>query len=99
VKLLLVAGQPVESAEAGTAVQIALDQTPFYAESGGQIGDRGYLSGADVVVRVEDVKKEGAIFVHFGRIERGRLKAGDRVTAQIDLACRRRAQANHTAVN
>ncbi|MBD2460103.1 alanine--tRNA ligase [Oscillatoria sp. FACHB-1407] len=99
VQLLLVAGKPVDRAEAGTAVQIALDQTPFYAESGGQIGDRGYLSGADVVVRVEDVKKEGAIFVHFGRIERGTLKVGDRVTAQIDLACRRRAQANHTATH
>ncbi|MDX2216411.1 MAG: alanine--tRNA ligase [Oculatellaceae cyanobacterium bins.114] len=99
VKLLLVAGQPVDSAEAGTAVQIALDQTPFYAESGGQVGDRGYLSGADVVVRVEDVKKEGAIFVHFGRIERGTLNLGDRVTAQIDLSCRRRAQANHTATH
>ncbi|MBD2091687.1 alanine--tRNA ligase [Microcoleus sp. FACHB-1515] len=99
VKLLLVAGQPVESASAGTQVQIALDKTPFYAESGGQIGDRGYLSGADTLVRIEDVKKDGAIFVHFGRIERGSLKLGDRVTAQIDIACRRRAQANHTATH
>ena len=99
VKLLLVEGQPVESASAGTPVQIALDKTPFYAESGGQIGDRGYLSGAETVVRIEDVKKDGAIFVHFGRIERGELKLGDRVTAQIDIACRRRAQANHTATH
>jgi alanyl-tRNA synthetase len=99
VKLLLVSGKPVESAEAGATVQIALDKTPFYAESGGQIGDRGYLSGDEVVVRVEDVKKDGAIFVHFGRMERGTLKVGDRVTAQIDLSCRRRAQANHTATH
>ena len=99
VKLLLVEGQPVESASAGTPVQIALDKTPFYAESGGQIGDRGYLSGAETVVRIEDVKKDGAIFVHFGRVERGELKLGDRVTAQIDIACRRRAQANHTATH
>ena len=99
VKLLLVEGQPVESASAGMPVQIALDKTPFYAESGGQIGDRGYLSGAETVVRIEDVKKDGAIFVHFGRVERGELKLGDRVTAQIDIACRRRAQANHTATH
>ncbi|NEQ24410.1 MAG: alanine--tRNA ligase, partial [Microcoleus sp. SIO2G3] len=99
VELLLVEGQPVESASAGTSVQIALDKTPFYAESGGQIGDRGYLSGTETLVRIEDVKKDGAIFVHFGRIERGTLKVGDRVTAQIDIACRRRAQANHTATH
>ncbi|MBD1910845.1 alanine--tRNA ligase [Leptolyngbya sp. FACHB-16] len=99
VKLLLVGGQPTEVAEAGTSVQVVLDRTPFYAESGGQIGDRGYLSGDQIVVRVEDVKKDGAIFVHFGRVERGTLKTGDRLTAQIDLACRRRAQANHTATH
>lgn len=99
VKVLLVGGKPVEEAAAGTAVQIILDRTPFYAESGGQIGDRGYLSSDATVIRVEDVKKEGAIFVHFGTIERGRLSVGDRVSAQIDLACRRRAQANHTATH
>ncbi|NET32375.1 MAG: alanine--tRNA ligase [Cyanothece sp. SIO1E1] len=96
---LLVAGKTVEQAEAGTEVQVVLDQTPFYAESGGQIGDRGYLSGDTLLVRVEDVKKEGDIFVHFGRIERGNLQVGDQVSAQIDRACRRRAQANHTATH
>lgn len=99
VQALLVAGQAVEAAEAGTEVQVALDQTPFYAESGGQIGDRGYLSGDSVLVRVEDVKKESGIFVHFGRLERGTLQVGDQVTAQIDLACRRRVQAHHTATH
>lgn len=99
VKLLLREGKPTEQVEAGTEVQIVLDKTPFYAESGGQIGDRGYLSGESVVVRVSDVKKEGSIFVHFGRVERGTLRVGDRVTAQIDLACRRRAQANHSATH
>lgn len=99
VKVLLVEGKTVETVGAGTEVQVVLDRTPFYAESGGQIGDRGYLSGGEVVVRVEDVKKEGSIFVHFGRVERGRLTVGDRVTAQIDLSCRRRAQSNHTATH
>ena len=99
VTALIAEGQPVESAEAGTQVQVVLDQTPFYAESGGQIGDRGYLSGDNLLVRVEDVKKEGNFFVHFGRIERGTLQLGATVSAQIDHACRRRAQANHTATH
>lgn len=99
VTALLVEGKSVQSAEAGTTVQVALDRTPFYAESGGQIGDRGYLSGETVLVRVEDVQKESRIFVHFGRVERGILRVRDRVTAQIDLACRRRAQAHHTATH
>ncbi|ALF55793.1 alanyl-tRNA synthetase [Nostoc piscinale CENA21] len=99
VEVLLVNGVAEEAAEAGTEVQIVLNQTPFYAESGGQIGDRGYISGDGIVVRVEDVKKESDFFVHFGRIERGTLRVGDTVTAQIDAACRRRAQANHTATH
>ncbi|KPQ31701.1 MAG: alanine-tRNA ligase AlaS [Phormidium sp. OSCR] len=99
VTAVLVEGHRVESAEAGETVQVVLDRTPFYAESGGQIGDRGYLSGETLVVRVEDVKKEGDIFIHFGRIERGTLNLGDTVTAQIDRACRRRAQANHSATH
>ncbi|AFZ23791.1 alanyl-tRNA synthetase [Cylindrospermum stagnale PCC 7417] len=99
VEVLLVGGVSQEAAEAGTEVQIVLNTTPFYAESGGQIGDRGYISGDGILVRVEDVKKESDFFVHFGRIERGTLRVGDTVTAQIDSACRRRAQANHTATH
>ncbi|MBD2096903.1 alanine--tRNA ligase [Trichocoleus sp. FACHB-591] len=99
VAVLLVDGKSAEAAEAGTEVQIILDKTPFYAESGGQVGDRGYLSGDAVLVRVHDVKKESDFFVHFGRIERGTLQVGGTVTAQIDQACRRRAQANHSATH
>jgi alanyl-tRNA synthetase len=103
VEAVLVNGKSVGangcSPESGTEVQIILDKTPFYAESGGQIGDKGYLTGDNLVVRVEDVKKESDFFVHFGRIDRGTLKIGDTVTAQIDRACRRRAQANHTATH
>ncbi|KMW70292.1 alanine--tRNA ligase, partial [Limnoraphis robusta] len=99
VKAILIEGKSVESAEAGTKVQIVLDQTPFYAESGGQIGDRGFLSFGDTVVRVEDVQKESNIFIHLGKVERGILTLGMTVNAQIDRACRRRAQANHTATH
>ena len=115
VEALLVNGVSTEAAAAGTDLQIVLDKTPFYAESGGQIGDRGYISedtcvggfadlskvsgGDGIVVRIEDVKKESDFFVHFGRIERGTIRVGDSVTAQIDRACRRRLQANHTATH
>jgi alanyl-tRNA synthetase len=99
VMALIADGQPVESASAGKQVQIVLDQTPFYAESGGQIGDRGYFSASDVLVRIEDVKKEANLFVHFGHVERGTLELGMPVNAQIDRTCRRRAQANHTATH
>ncbi|QIZ71546.1 alanine--tRNA ligase [Oxynema aestuarii] len=99
VEAVLVKGQSVEEAETGSEVQVILPKTPFYAESGGQIGDRGYLSGESVVVRIEDVKKESDIFVHFGRVERGILRVGEPVSAQIDRACRRRAQANHSATH
>ncbi|WP_204138568.1 alanine--tRNA ligase [Halomicronema sp. CCY15110] len=99
VEAILVEGISQSAAAAGTAVQIVMDQTPFYAESGGQIGDRGYLSGDNAVIRVEDVQKESDFFLHLGRVERGTVQVGDHVTAQIDRACRRRAMANHTATH
>lgn len=99
VEALLVDGKSVEFAGAGSKVQVILDQTPFYAESGGQIGDRGYLSGDALLVRIEDVQKESDFFVHFGTVERGNLTVGTTVTAQIDRACRRRVQANHSATH
>jgi alanyl-tRNA synthetase len=99
VEALLIEGKSVETAEAGKAVQIILDQTPFYAESGGQIGDKGYLSGDNLLIRIEDVQKESSFFVHYGKIERGTLAVNDTVNATIDRACRRRLQANHTATH
>jgi alanyl-tRNA synthetase len=99
VEAVLVEGKLVETAGAGTETQIILNQTPFYAESGGQIGDKGYLTGDDLLIRIEDVQKESGIFVHYGTVERGTLKVGDKVRATIDRACRRRAQANHTATH
>ncbi|MFK8184703.1 MAG: alanine--tRNA ligase [Phormidesmis sp.] len=99
VEAVLVEGESVALAETGSAVQVVLNQTPFYAESGGQIGDRGYLTGENLVIRIEDVQKEGAFFVHVGTVERGTVSKGDALSAKIDRACRRRAQANHTATH
>ena len=99
VEAVLVEGKSVENAVAGTEIQLILDRTPFYAESGGQIGDKGYLSGDNLLIRIEDVQKESGFFVHYGKIERGNLNTGDTVNATIDRSCRRRAQANHTATH
>ncbi|MDA0865291.1 MAG: alanine--tRNA ligase [Cyanobacteria bacterium] len=99
IEAVLVAGKTVTTATAGDEVQVILDQTPLYAESGGQVGDRGYLCGGDLVVQITDVKKEGGFFVHYGQVERGSLTVGQTVQAQIDRAQRRRAMANHTATH
>ncbi|MFL0604439.1 alanine--tRNA ligase [Cylindrospermopsis raciborskii] len=99
IAVLLVEGIAQATAPVGTNVQIVLDKTPFYAESGGQIGDQGYISGDGLLIKIEDVKKESDFFIHFGKIERGTVKVGDSVTAQVDTGNRRRAQANHTATH
>ena len=96
---LVVNGEPAERATAGDSVQLVLDVTPFYGEGGGQIGDRGVLSGDGVIVTIEGVSRNRSVFVHSGRIERGSLSVGDLLNAQVDRACRRRAQANHTATH
>ena len=96
--------QTAPTATAGDRVQIILDQTPFYGESGGQIGDRGYLTveangHSPLLIRIEDVQKDGNIFIHKGKVERGTVNLGDVVNSTIDRACRRRVQANHTATH
>ena len=101
---LVVNGEPAQQAVAGDAVQVVLDTTPFYGEGGGQVGDRGVLSGDGsggdgVIVAIDAVSRNRSVFVHSGRVERGRLSIGDVVQGQVDRACRRRAQANHTATH
>ena len=100
---LVVNGEPAERASAGDRVQLVLDSTPFYGEGGGQVGDRGVLvaSGADseLLVSIESVGRNRSVFVHTGLVERGQLAVGDGVIAQVDRACRRRAQAHHTATH
>jgi len=101
---LVVNGEPAERAGAGDGVQLVLDTTPFYGEGGGQVGDRGLLSGTGaggdgVIVSIDAVSRNRSVFVHSGRIERGSLAVGDLLNAQVDRSCRRRAQANHTATH
>ncbi|MFM1800077.1 MAG: Alanine--tRNA ligase [Cyanobacteriota bacterium] len=103
---LVANGQASERAEAGDTVGIVLDSTPFYGEGGGQVGDRGVLSGggaaspADgVIISIDGVSRNRSVFLHNGRVARGVLRLGDVVTARVDRACRRRAQAHHTATH
>jgi alanyl-tRNA synthetase len=104
---LVVNGEPAERAVAGNRVQLVLDVTPFYGEGGGQVGDRGVLLGggdqtsvdAGVIVAITGVNRNRSVFVHSGQVERGSVAVGDLLTARVDGACRRRAQANHTATH
>ena len=109
VQTILLAGEPVSTATVGEQVQIILNRTPFYGESGGQIGDRGTLisnqnsgqekTGSTLFVRIMNVQKQAGVFIHLGVVERGTLETGKEVMAVVDRACRRRSMANHTATH
>ena len=88
-----------DALSAGESGNIVLDRTPFYAESGGQVGDRGVLRAGDAVFRVEDTQKHGPVHVHQGRVEKGRFCVGDKVTAEVDGQLRRATMLNHSATH
>ncbi len=98
-KLILVNGIRAESAHAGDRVRLILDRTPFYAESGGQVGDRGLITSGDAIIRIEDVQKESDLFLHIGHVERGTVHVDREVNAQVGVSERRRIQSNHTATH
>ncbi len=93
-------GTPVSTAKAGDDAVIVLDHTPFYAESGGQVGDRGELRNTVARVLVEDtVKVQAAVFGHQGRINEGSVSVGDTVVAKVDAEQRARTVRNHSATH
>jgi len=98
---LVVGGAPVEQAPVGTDVAVVLNQTPFYAESGGQLGDAGRITGPDgLVIRVDDTQKKlGDLFVHLGRVEAGTARVGMPVRAEVDHLRRGRIRAHHSATH
>lgn len=98
---LYVDGSPAQTARAGDEdVVIVLDHTPFYAESGGQVGDTGELRNAAARVLVEDtVKIQAAVFGHQGRIVEGELKVGDTVAAKVDAERRAKTMRNHSVTH
>ena len=89
----------VESLEAGDSGMVFLDSTPFYAESGGQVGDRGRLLAGDSVFAVDDTRKQGQASAHVGRLESGRLEIGTVVRAEIDEERRQATRRNHSATH
>jgi alanyl-tRNA synthetase len=99
VKAILVNGELVKTAIAGNKVQIVLDRSPFYAESGGQVGDTGYLAIGEAIAKISDVQKQADLFIHIGQVERGEIAVGDQVNAQVAVSERRRIQAHHTATH
>ena len=99
VTALIFDGAVVETLYPGQEGQVVLDHTPFYAESGGQIGDTGTLTGESAKFTVRDTRKIGASFAHVGVLESGSLKAGDSVEAQVDGERRKAIALNHSATH
>jgi alanyl-tRNA synthetase len=101
VTALVVDGKPVQEAKQGAKVAVILNQTPFYGESGGQMGDRGTMKSANgAELNVEDVTKEaGDVFVHHAVLAKGSLKVGDAMYLNVDNARRSAVRANHSATH
>ena len=96
---LLRGKEPVQELRAGEEGQVVLDATPFYAESGGQVGDRGALVSGESRFAVADTQKLGKAHVHVGKVESGALRVGDVVQAEVDHALRQATRLNHTATH
>ncbi|HBR0692961.1 TPA: alanine--tRNA ligase [Klebsiella pneumoniae] len=99
VTALFIDGKAVDSVSAGQEAVVILDQTPFYAESGGQVGDKGELKGAGFSFAVSDTQKYGQAIGHIGKVASGSLKVGDAVQADVDEARRQRIRLNHSATH
>jgi alanyl-tRNA synthetase len=96
---LLKDGKPVEQLAAGESGVVVLDRTPFYAESGGQLGDRGELRLVGVRFVVEDTRKSGEAVLHVGRLDSGSISLGDQLSAQVDAEARVAITLNHSATH
>jgi alanyl-tRNA synthetase len=96
---LLKGGAAVDSLEAGDEGEVFLDRTPFYAESGGQVGDTGELGNVSARFVVGDTQKRGAAYSHVGRLEKGEIRLGDKLAAKVDAPRRKAIMANHTATH
>ncbi len=93
-------GESVESLVQGESGMVMLDQTPFYAESGGQVGDQGVLEANGVLFEVDDTRKQaGSVFAHIGKLEEGELHIGDTVKAQVNDFTRQATALNHSATH
>ncbi len=92
--------QFVETAQSGDKIEIITNQTPFYAESGGQVGDQGLIQTSDCKIIINDTqKKVGDLYIHIGKIEKGSIKIGESVNLSIDTIRRNNSKANHSATH
>ncbi|KPK40731.1 MAG: alanyl-tRNA synthetase [Gammaproteobacteria bacterium SG8_47] len=97
---IYVEGQPVDVLQAGQAALVVLERTPFYAESGGQVGDKGTLSSDAATFVVRDTQKQaGEVITHIGELQSGTLRLGDHVSAQVNDSERRDTASNHSATH
>ncbi|WP_341708266.1 alanine--tRNA ligase [Halopseudomonas sp.] len=92
-------GEPVEVLNAGDKGVVVLNQTPFYAESGGQVGDTGYLSASGLRVEVSDTTKAGNAHLHHVIVQQGSLRSGEEVQAHVDAGVRQATALNHSATH
>src|SRR4029077_9812509 len=93
-------GTQVQSLKSGESGTVVLNETPFYAESGGQVGDRGELVGSSGTFGVDDTQKiQADVFGHHGTMKTGTLKVGDRVEARVDTELRNRTMRNHSVTH
>ncbi|MDE1190506.1 MAG: alanine--tRNA ligase [Pantoea sp.] len=99
VQALFVDGQAVEQVSAGQDAVVVLDETPFYGESGGQVGDTGVLAGNNAEFSVQDTQKYSQAIGHIGKLTTGQLRVGDRLSAQVDEERRARIRLNHSATH
>ncbi len=90
----------VENAKEGDEVEIITNQTPFYGESGGQVGDQGIITNSNCKIHIKDTqKKMGDLFVHYGTVEKGSFKIGESVNLEIHVQKRNNSRANHSATH
>ena len=92
-------GRDVQALATGADAVVVVAETPFYAESGGQVGDTGWLHGADGRFEVRDTQKQGRTHLHLGRLREGSLRVGDTVTAAVDAERRQSVMLNHSATH
>ncbi|WBT36591.1 alanine--tRNA ligase [Hyphomicrobium sp. DMF-1] len=101
IRAIVAGGKPVKALKVGEEGALILNQTPFYGESGGQVGDEGVIRGAKgALFRVTDTQKKlGDLFVHFGKVEKGSFKSGEAVELEVDHERRTATRANHSATH
>ncbi|MDD9721735.1 alanine--tRNA ligase [Sulfitobacter sp. PR48] len=99
IKALVMEGVLTELAREGDSIQVAFNQTPFYAESGGQVGDTGVIRTGTGEITITDTRKAAGVFAHFGKVTKGEVKVGQAAVLEVDHARRTAIRANHSATH